>query len=235
MASNSIFERSNRMAEPKQAPIAATQPITITLDANNKVQVDNPYLKIGSTDSIQFTNHCSGSTVSVNFLGSGNGVFNGVSNLPYPNTSPAQSPKSNANNLIADYTVTVTVGSDTYQGGPYCIAVGAGPLAVELHYDPVNDWQADPDRGQIPGIGDKVQFINRDRHLDCEVTFDGGFSPVPLPVPKGGQGTATALQTGQWDYQMATPSKPRRVGTSGGGTVGVGGTGTGGPGGGKKR
>jgi len=210
------------MAEPKRAPIKATQDIIVSL-FNNNVDVHNPYLNIQQTDSIQFTNSVSGSTVTVNFIGSGNAVFNDMLSLAYPDTSPAESP--NSDNVIANYTVIVTINTKTYVGGPFCVQVGTGPLPVELHEAGPKHWKSDPKNGVVPDTGATVQFINRDENDNCTVTFNGGFTPSTFTVnPDGGQQETTSTEQGVWYYTLSTPSAGGRVMT-GGGTVGVGGTG----------
>src|SRR5215831_18691209 len=156
------------MAHPKEAPIAAQQPINI----NSQGTASPHNLPMADTDTVVFNNNNPTDTASVTFLGAGASVFSNPPVMVPNGSSPSLSPQQ------PDVTVNYLVGMGGASHGPFSIQVGSGPLEIDV-LDGFGNTNlpnaAIPNNGQIQfkdltSIGGTVTFNSP--------LYDGNGNPV---------------------------------------------------------
>jgi hypothetical protein len=170
------------MATPKEALTGTVQPINI----NQNAKAAPPNRPMANIDQVQFTNNDPTNTATVTFLGAAANAFgaSSVSILPNATSDPLTPTQSN---LIVDYNVAV----GTARGGPYSIAVGSGPLEIDILDSTGNTnllYAAIPNNGSLFF---RNETANEDATVDfgeANVLFDNGNSVTSQSVPASSSG-----------------------------------------------
>ena len=145
------------MAHPKEAPIAAQQPINISSQGTA-----SPHnLPMANTDTVVFNNNNPTDTASVTFLGAGASVFSNPPVMVPNGSSPGLPPQQ------PDVTVNYLVGMGGASHGPFSIQVGTGPLEIDV-LDAFGNTNLP--NAAIPNNG-QVQFCDKST-VGGNVTFD---------------------------------------------------------------
>ncbi len=179
--------------------------LNITLQGGAS-QADN---KIANYDSIEFQNNAP-FPVAITFTTTSGTVFNNIASIPASGgRSTAQ--QAQKSNVTVNYTIT-NLNNPIQVQGPYGIAVGTGPMQINIQ-----GGQANPTTISIPG-GGEIQFDNLD-----SVTYNVFWTPTNS-FPNGSiLPGMNAVQTGPGGNlaQSVTYTFPSADGTNGTGTVKV--------------
>jgi hypothetical protein len=169
------------MATPKEALTATVQPINI----NQNAKASPPNRAMANTDQLQFTNNDPTNTATITFLGAAANVF-GASNISIPPNGGTSDPLTpTQKDLIVDYNVAV----GTASGGPYSIAVGSGPLEIDISTGNSNLlYAAIPNNGSLFFRNETTNETATVDFGEANVLFDNGNSVTSQTVPASSSG-----------------------------------------------
>jgi hypothetical protein len=212
------------MATPKEALTGTNQTINI-----NNAKASPKDQGIDNQDTVTFKNNDTNDAATVTFLGAGAGEFsyNGspVTTLDVPAGGSAGPLTPPTSNVTVDY--QVQAGSDA--GGPFSIAVGTGPLEIDIVDDAGN---TNLENAAIPNNG-TLFFKNESSDDTATITFGGDRDVLydqngnPVTSQQVGPGTSGTALTGRGSnkdvtYSVSMSAQPGGGLGGGNGTIKVG-------------